>query len=622
MIEPDVRNSFEELQEIDLLLYQKRYLEAYRVFARMLEYLATIYLQQDQLRDFHHGDSLDEGADICQRASFQWQRLLQSNLVMSTLDLGPILRNMHILHALMMGSYRSNMDDFVVAYHLKCNGQYDKEKLLHQLLAWCPNSNTGFTPFSHYRHAPDLVIAHAVACIMGLVVVSDAARSAQQQALDFLLSDVAKPEHLSQHRSANLLATAWMRCSYLEDSRKHQIKPFLTQALEWAFKLPRSFLLPNQTKMIGGKPVLFVPLEGMTRNHAMYRCYSELILACREKFHTVGLGVDARCDDAVAALFDHFELVENSSDANSLGKAVEKVQAIVTRFVPAVVWFPSIGMDRWVMLLANRRMAPLQVMTLGHPATSMSKQIDAILMSEDVVGDVTCFNERVVRLRKGTDRFVLPEQEMFIAPLRELPDDGVVRIVVPSIAQKLTASFINCLREVQERAQKQVEFVFFTGERGVSHAAATHNLMRELKHLTVHSFLPYADYIREINRCQIHACTFPFGGTNSLVDSLRQGLPLVALEGREAHSMIDVAFIRGAGLPESCIAKTQEEYVNALLDLVNNPDKLLSLHRYLLNDVDLDAKLFAEGHPEWFADTLYQLHLECSDKPQQAVSAK
>src|SRR3546814_16964729 len=82
-----------------------------------------------------------------------------------------------------------------------------------------------------------------------------------------------------------------------------------------------------------------------------------------------------------------------------------------------------------------------------------------------------------------------------MSPLRELPEDGVVRIVIPSVAQKLTAAFVRCLREVQTRASRTVELVFFSGEHGAIHAAVVQNLLRELQHITVYGFLPYNDYI-------------------------------------------------------------------------------------------------------------------------------
>jgi predicted O-linked N-acetylglucosamine transferase (SPINDLY family) len=260
------------------------------------------------------------------------------------------------------------------------------------------------------------------------------------------------------------------------------------------------------------------------------------------------------------------------------------------------------------MLLSNRRMAPLQVMTLGHPATSMSREIDAVVTTTDIIGNPDCFSEALVAMPPEAVRFQLPADLEHVAPLRELPESGVIRIAVPSVAQKLTAAFVRCLREVQERATRPVEFVFFSGEFGVFHAAASHNLLRELNHVTIHGTLPYRTYIREINRCQLHACTFPFGGTNSLLDSLRQGLPLVTLEGKEAHARIDAAFIRKVKLPESLICHDEQAYVECLLHLVEHPDELQRLRLYLLDEVDVDKTFLQDGDPALFADLMYRLY--------------
>jgi hypothetical protein len=604
----NVSNSFEELLLIDTLLYQKKYDEALEAYAKLLANLGSHFAKKDQVRDFHHGDALDEGADICQRAAHQWRQILQSDLVLDDSNLGEILRNLHVLHAVIMGTYSGNLDDFIVAYHLQRNGQYDRPALIRQLLAWCPNSRSDFNPFAYYQHAPGLVLSHAVACLLDLALVSDLADKARHRAIDFLLAEKVKPEQLSRFRGINLVALAWMRCSYADDDRKHRIKPYLTQVIERQSSLPRTFLLPEKHRLHNGKPVLFIPLEGMTRDHAMYRCYAELILSCRKCFYTVGLGVDSKCDESVAALFDHFELVENSSYSDAFGKAIEQVQKIITDWTPAMVWFPSIGMDRWVILLSNRRMAPLQVMSLGHPATSMSREIDAAVVSADIIGDPDCFSEALIAMPRAAVRYQLPADIECVAPLRELPERGVIRIAIPSVVQKLTAAFIRCLREVQERATRPVEFVFFSGEFGVFHAAAAHNLLRELNHIVIHGTLPYSTYIREINRCQLHACTFPFGGTNSLLDSLRQGLPLVTLEGREAHARIDAAFVRKVGLPESLICHDERAYVECLLHLVEHPDELQRLRLFLLDEVDVDKAFLQDGNPELFADLMYRLY--------------
>lgn len=603
-----VSNTFEYLLNIDSLLFQKRHEQAFNVFADMLEKLGTGLFRENQIRAFHHGDPLDDAAEICQRASLQWQQLLMSDLVFSKLDVRKVVCNFYVLHALLMGTREGNLDHFTVAYHAKRNGQYDPEGLIRLVLAWCPNSRTDFNVFDYYSYLPGLVLAQAVVCLIDLGMVNEVADKARGRALDFLLSPHPKPEQLTRYACINLVSGAWMRCSYLNDERRHKVKPLLTQMLDRMIGLPASFLLPKERQLQGGKPVLFMPLEPMNCNHAMYRCYAALINACRDHFFTVGLGMDALCDEAIAALFDHFEIVEHSADIPALPRAFEQVQKIISRFTPAMVWFPSVGMDRWIVLLAQRRMAPFQVMAMGHPATSMSPNMDGVLLTAGMLGDPDRYREEALLVSEEAVNYGLPRGAKRIMPLQRLPEDGVVRIAVPSIAQKWTARFVACLREVQEKANRPVEFVFFCGDGGVDYAASTLNLWRELKRVKVHPRLAYDDYIREINRCQIHACTFPFGGTNSLIDSLRQGLPLVAMEGNEVHARVDAEFIRKVGLPESCIAHTSEEYVAALLKLVNEPEEWQRLHDHLLHGVDVDAIFMREGKPELFGEALFALY--------------
>lgn len=603
-------NTFEDLQLIDSLLYQKKHQQAFDAFGAMLNRLGTGNFRVDQVRLFHHGDSLDDGAEICQRASAQWQQLLMSDLAFTKVDMQWVIRNLFVLHTLLMGTHEGSLDHFVVAYHQHKNGKFDLEGLCRLVLAWSPNSRTDLNIFGFHTYFPSLIFAQAVACLIDLGLVSARADKARRQALDFLLTAHPKPEQLSHYQGINLISGAWMRCSYLDDERRHQVKPLLTQVLERMVKLPASFLLPRTTGLHDGKPVLFMPLEGMVRDHAMYRCYAELIRGCRRRFFTVGLGIDAACDDTVAALFDHFEVVENSADSGLLPKAFEKVQKIISEFSPSLVWFPSIGMDRWIVLLAQRRMAPLQVMTLGHPATSMSHNVDAVLLSKGMMGERERYHEEVVWVPDEAFQYQLPSGVQSVIPLERLPEDGVVRIAVPSVAQKWTARFVTCLREVQERASRPVEFVFFCGDGGIDYAASSLNLWRELKRVRVHPILNYNDYIREINRCQIHACTFPFGGTNSLIDSLRQGVVLVAMEGHEAHERVDADFIRKVGLPDYCVTHTTEEYVAALLKLVNEPAEWQRLHDHLLHEVDVSSLFMQEGKPELFGEALFALYEE------------
>jgi predicted O-linked N-acetylglucosamine transferase (SPINDLY family) len=99
---------------------------------------------------------------------------------------------------------------------------------------------------------------------------------------------------------------------------------------------------------------------------------------------------------------------------------------------------------------------------------------------------------------------------------------------------------------------------------------------------------------------------FPFGNTNGIVDTIRQGLPGVCLTGAEVHSHIDEGLFKRFGLPEWLIAKTTDEYVSAVVRLAQNSAEREELSRGI-QKIDVDAVLF-KGNPELFVRTIDWLH--------------
>ena len=47
---------------------------------------------------------------------------------------------------------------------------------------------------------------------------------------------------------------------------------------------------------------------------------------------------------------------------------------------------PSIGMDLTAIFASNTRLAPVQVIALGHPATTHSDFIEYVIVEDDYVG--------------------------------------------------------------------------------------------------------------------------------------------------------------------------------------------------------------------------------------------
>jgi hypothetical protein len=556
--------------------------------------------------------------ELCERATRQWLQILSSDVDLGKLDYSKLLGNMGLLHAVIMGTSQGTLDDFISALHRKTGGKYQVPDFLRILLAWCPNSRLDLDVFAYFKHAPEIVMAHAIACVSGIGLISEKANQQRNQAIDFLIANRdANIDRLALICLSSNVHNAWMRCSYADHPKKHDVKYLLNRMIQRGVSLtakPQLKQLPVLSAHSKSKPLLVIPLEGFARDHAMYRCYADIITACREHFYTVGIAGRGCFDDSSHELFDEFfnanELSTGKADSENDLRALEE---IIKSWKPDLLYYPSIGMALWVVALANLRLAPVQAMTLGHPATSMSREIDHVLIEQGWCHDnQQLYSEKVVALEDGAAVFKLPQTTARVSPLMAAPVDGVIRVAVPSISQKLTGGFIRALRRVEQAAPNKVQFVFFLGAQLMFYPATVQSLRCQLSNIECHGPLAYDDYIAQLNRCHLHAGTFPFGGTNSLIDSLRQGLPILTMKGDQPHALIDSDFVRRVGLPEEFVCQTEDEYVEKMIELVSSPETLMQWRRYLVNEADIDRVFLQEGKPERYAEALAAL---LSDEP-------
>jgi predicted O-linked N-acetylglucosamine transferase (SPINDLY family) len=79
-----------------------------------------------------------------------------------------------------------------------------------------------------------------------------------------------------------------------------------------------------------------------------------------------------------------------------------------------------------------------------------------------------------------------------------------------------------------------------------------------------------------------------------VVDSLRQGIPVVALEGLDMHARTDSMLLRRLGMPEWLIAQDEEAYITAALSVIDDDVARVALSRQALA-LDIDTVLFGDG---------------------------
>lgn len=604
-----VANPFQLLDQIDLQLLRRHYRDAVLSFFTLLDRTSKEWFANNFVRAGHHGEPGYAAFELCERAARQWYQILSSDLDLTKVDLTPLVSNIGIFHSLIMGSAQGSLDDFISAQHRKVGGRYQTQDFLRILLAWCPTSRSGFDILAFQKQAPELVMAHALGCVSGIGLISEESDACRNRVIDFLIANENAPiERFGSASLSSMVLEAWMRCSYANHPGKHKVKLLLNRIIRSGFERYCATAGGKAAPELpaSDKPIMVVPIEVMPSTHAMYRCYADILAECRTRFYTVGLASTNYYDDATCALFDQFYNVnELSSGSPDKQVNLRLLEDAILSWKPDIVYYPSIGMSLWVIAMANRRLAPVQAMTFGHPATSMSESIDYALLEQGWYGNnPSIYSEKIVTLPDGAARFQLPPGSQKVEPVLSLPPDGVIRIAIPSISQKLTAPFIRALRRVEINAGNRVQFVFFVGAKFAYYAASVRALSGQLKNLECFGLLPYDEYIFQLNRCHLHAGTFPFGGTNSLIDSLRQGLPILALEGDELHSRIDGDFVRRVGLPAEFVCHNEDEYVERMTELVSSPETLRKWRSYLVNEVDVDRIFLQDGSPDCYVEAL------------------
>jgi predicted O-linked N-acetylglucosamine transferase (SPINDLY family) len=256
---------------------------------------------------------------------------------------------------------------------------------------------------------------------------------------------------------------------------------------------------------------------------------------------------------------------------------------------PALILFLGVGMVPHVIGLASLRLAPIQCVSFGHTATTMSPAMDYMILPEDFVGSPACFSEKVLALPKAA----MPFAPRPSTPVRKPTPDGVVRVAIPASTMKLNPLVFEALARVAAQVKARTEFQFFPlAATGLPYFELTRTVRARIPGATVFPEAPHETYMERLSRCDFFLCPFPYGNMNSIVDSFRLGLPGVCLDGAEAHAHADAAIFARIGLPAELAVKTIEDYVAATVRLID--DEAWRTHcRGIVEKADLEAAFFS-----------------------------
>lgn len=381
------------------------------------------------------------------------------------------------------------------------------------------------------------------------------------------------------------ISDAYMYTSYGTRRDKHAAKATIHKLMARILsKVGIPEVKPSKWK---DRPTILIALDWFNSNHAMFRCYAPIIRQLRKRFRLIGMCAPGSIDELAKAEFDEWYPVEIQ------GLVLENLMKRIAALAPDIIYYPSVGMSLWWVALASVRLAPVQCITLGHPASTRSEAIDYVLCEESAIGDRSLFSETVVTYPDGHARYVMRPDADLPQPRRDEGTPAVIHVAVPSMLCKVGAPFMAACRRIQQEAGRPVQFHFFINMLGVQLHQAAKEIREWVPGALIYERRHYNEYMRELRECHLHLSTFPFGGTNSNIDSMLLGIPIVTLWGDEPHQRFDGMMIRRAGLPESLITHSVDEYVAEACRLIRD-DSARELLRDHLLAFDLQSEFYGD----------------------------
>jgi hypothetical protein len=266
----------------------------------------------------------------------------------------------------------------------------------------------------------------------------------------------------------------------------------------------------------------------------------------------------------------------------------------------SVVIFPDIGMTLPSVVMANLRIAPVQVMLTGHPASTFGGRIDWFVTGAATDTDPDNYSERLA---------ILPGFGCVHQPIETTPKPGPrsgdeIVIGVSAYGQKIHHEWLNALGRAIKSAGRKVRVRLFTGAasmnyKGLAVFADTVGEALAPAHVELVAHLPYEQYLSKMAECDFAVDCWPFGGSNTVSDWIHCRVPVIPVP--ECHAGRWFAAIGGAMLEtfDKTIFITEDEWIGQVAGLIE-ASSLRSLNRDFMAAADT-GKVYDQSDAAVFA---------------------
>lgn len=350
----------------------------------------------------------------------------------------------------------------------------------------------------------------------------------------------------------NQLEGAYFACSYIDYDQKHVIKENINTLIRKYFS--RAVQLPDTAEEPPERerPKMAICIEHYKASHAFYRSWSKRLKALRDYFDVTLFTLAERYNDNIRDDFDDVFVFEKRQILAAFAKLVE--------MKPDIVFFPSIGMDITNITLSNFRFAPLQIMALGHPATTYSKHIDAVIAVPGLMDERAFPHEKL--LCDPAAIYHTPSSyldEIDLSRAADTAEKSKLNICIAGATSKLAAPFFEFLIEIENNPKIDAKFTFLCDSKGLDLMAFENFAKSHFKDVQIDGYQLYPAFFKKIEETDIALVPYPFGHCNTMIDSLLAKKPCVVYHGIEPHERSTV-IVEQIGLTEDFVRDSHEKY--------------------------------------------------------------
>ena len=418
--------------------------------------------------------------------------------------------------------------------------------------------------------------------------------------------DVA--DHLAEHLAyrddrATLsldLQEGYFASTYCLGDVDKNVKPFLNQIVKRSVTRLKCDNTPNPKKVAVISDLWF-PL------HSVYRTLSGYVRALKPDFHLTffySLGDISKLD---VSMFDEVHRLPFKDN-------VLNVDKLLTNDFQ-VVYFPDVGMTLPSIMLANHRIAPIQIIGTGHPVSTWGAEIDYFFGGQLVDRPdhpEQNYSERLVLLPGMGAIHNRPLYE----PTGIKKSTSEILVNCPWMGQKINWKFLGTFRKLLAKLERPVRFRLFPGTVSkdnsyIPFAAEVREAVGADARLDIMPYCPYHRYMQLLEEGDLTLDSYHFAGSNTVAENLFLRKPTLSWEGDHWYNRIGPSMLRMLGL-DDLICRSEKKYLEKAHRLIHD-DAWREELAARLRAADLDQTVFSTEHAASFRRALDYL-IENNDR--------